>query len=83
MDCWTAASKDLWSAPVESPLAGIRRLARIISILEASFSLMGSWEAAEGFVASVATPFVTSASSLFAPSCSATFRGLLEGEGLG
>ena len=49
--------------------------------MEASLSLVGSWGAVGGLVASGATPFVTLASFPFAPGCSATFGGLLEGGG--
>ena len=64
--------------PLGSPLAGSGRVARTISILCASLSLVGSWGAAEDFVASGTTPLVTSASFPFTPNYSATFGGLLK-----
>ena len=64
--------------PLGSPLASSGRVARTISILGASLSLVGSWGADEDFVASGTTPLVTSVSFPFTPSCSTTFGGLLE-----
>ena len=81
MDFWAATFEDPWSVPLGSPLVGIGRVARTISILDASLSLMGPWGIAGGLVASRSTPLVTSASFSFTPGCSATFGGLLEEEG--
>ena len=64
--------------PLGSHLASSGRVARTISILGASLSLVGSWGVDEDFVASGTTPLVTSVSFLFTPSCLTTFGGLLE-----
>ena len=42
LDCWTAASEDPWSVPLELPLEGSGRVVKTISILCASLSLVGS-----------------------------------------
>ena len=78
MDWETAASEDPWSLPLGSPLADNGRVARTISILSASLSLMGSWGVAKGLVALGATPLVISASFLVTPGCLTSFGGLLE-----
>ena len=64
--------------PLGLPLAGNGRVARIISILDASLSFIGSWGATGGLVASGPTPLVISTSFLVTPGCLATFGGLLE-----
>ena len=78
MDFWAATFEDPWSVPLGSPLAGIGRVARTISILDASLSLVGSWGTIGGLVASGSTPLVTSASSSFTIGYSVTFGGLTE-----
>ena len=78
LDLETVTSEDPWSVHLGSPLAGNGRVARKISILSASLSLVGSWGAAGGLVASEVTPLITSASFPVTPGCSATFGGLPE-----
>ena len=41
LDCWAVASEDPWSVPLRSPLVGIGKVARTISILDASLYLVG------------------------------------------
>ena len=62
--------------PLGSPLAGNRRVAKTISILDASLSLIGSWGAVEALMALGATPLVISASFPVTPSYLAAFGGL-------
>ena len=78
LDLETTAFEDPLSVPLGSPLAGNGRVARKISILGASLSLIGSWGAAGGLMASGITPLITSASFPVTPGWSATFGGLPE-----
>ena len=78
MDWETTTSKDPWSLPLGSPLASNGSVARTISILDASLSLMGSWGVAGGVVASGVTPLVILAFFSVTLGYSASFGGLLE-----
>ena len=70
VDWDSIASKDPESLLLRSPLAGTRRVARTISIVEdTSFSLSGSRGAAGGLVASRATPLLATASFSAIPCC--------------
>ena len=68
--------KDVGPLPLRSSLVGIGRVANTISILwEASFSLEGSLEAAEGRVASWATSLAMPAAFSTTSYCSASLGG--------
>ena len=79
-----AVVKDVGPLPLRSSLVGIGRVVKTISMLwEASFSLEGSFGAAEGWMASWATSLVTSASFSTISGYSASLDGLLtEGRAL-